>query len=75
MDIHLVVIEDSHADTDVIPYRSPATAVVRAYEHLSRVPEYRQHKLTDRMREAGWTFFATYGDGSSIVVVTRKLED
>jgi hypothetical protein len=73
-DIWIVLIEDRHAEPDVLAFSSEERAVgySRARTGHDGVPA---EELTDRMREDGWVLVIPYGtEGDRFRVVRRTLD-
>lgn len=75
--IYIIVVEDGHADVDVIPYYGREEAIAQARKLVNdycRYPEDIEESLTVRMAQQGWIYYCVYsGDGDSVRVIEETI--
>ena len=71
MKIYLVVIDDTHADIDVIPFYSKEKAI----QYAKDIVERNCSSLEDLEEEVieGWLFFCNYTPESFIFVIEKEI--
>lgn len=75
MTIWIVIIEDRHADVDVLPFSSMPTAVQRARHEVPDARDVEEIELTEGMARDGWVLCLEYGlEGDSVRVVEREID-
>lgn len=78
-EVWVVLIDDTHADTEPYVFTQVQYAVAYAERELESVTKDRyeddeiDRKLNDAMVRAGWIWFASYGESN--MRVQRKITD
>jgi hypothetical protein len=73
--IWIVVIEDRHADVDVLPFSTMPAAIEQARREVRDARDMEEIELTDSMAADGWVLLIEYGlEGDSVRVVERELD-
>jgi hypothetical protein len=73
--IWITIIEDRHADVDVLPFSTMPAAIERAMREVRDVRDMEEIELTDSMAADGWVLLIEYGlEGDSVRVVERELD-
>jgi hypothetical protein len=79
MEVWVVLIDDTHADTEPYVFTHASDAVAYAVQELESVTKDRydddeiDRELNDAMTRAGWIWFASYGESN--MRVQRKILD
>jgi hypothetical protein len=79
-DVYIVVVEDRHANAEVIPFTSEQEAIAFAGMEVdanARHPEDiepEDRTLNESMKRDGWVWYCRYsGEGDSVRVLRREL--
>lgn len=77
-DVYVVLIQDRHADADIVVFENPVDAIDYAEKEVKTgagdYPEdIEVYELTDSMLADGWVFYAIYScEGDSVRVMKRQ---
>lgn len=78
MKVWVAIIEERHSDVDAEVFTAPDAAIGwtrRRITDFARNPEDVEEELTDRMRQAGWIYFASWsGEGDSAHIIEKETD-
>jgi len=73
--VWIVIIEDRHADAEVLPYTNMPAAISTAWEWAGTDSGTTEEEITDAMARDGWILCLSVGlESDSVRVVERELD-
>lgn len=72
MEIFIVLIQDSHSDPNVIPFKDRYEAI--DYAKNECIDRARSPESLEQQKIEGWEFYCEYGSCGSVTVFKRELQ-